>query len=488
MSVVIFEALCVSEGLQDLDRQQQLVDGERQAKKGSRSKAGKMLLFNEKKRRAKLEELMGSMNRCYNETVVQGLQQHDYNFVLSDPRLPNNPIVYASEGFCKMSGYECREVLGRNCRFLQGPDTDRRTVLEIRDAIREERPCQVRILNYTKQGEAFWNLFHLAPVYSRLDGNVIHFVGVQTPMSLSLAAVPAPSIRGSRLVSDRVQEVPQVDKKINSFGIDEYVNLSPPGNESSCRVPDDAADFSSEGEAENGRPARNLEIAEDTAVLRVQGGAGEEEEDTPEIKKADQERAAFAVRAILCQLAESSKIKGGLVEKRCTGLSEGAARGVVCSSLMLSLTQIQQSFVLVDPNLPDMPIVHASDGFCELTGYSQEEVVGHNCRFLQGPDTDPVIVQQIRDSIEAKRPCTVRILNYRKDKRPFWNHLHISPVRSACGKVAFFVGVQLDVSAADDLEDNGMTAHMKQLSAVGAVRVAVRSLQGSGLRRAPRDL
>lgn len=136
------------------------------------------------------EELAASVRRYYNESLEPSLGQHDFNFVLTDPRLQDNPIVYASEGFCAMTGYEHHEVIGRNCRFLQGPETDRRTVLEIRDAVREERACQVHILNYRKDGNAFWNLFYMAPVYSRKDGSVVHFVGVQTPLS-SAAVAPA---------------------------------------------------------------------------------------------------------------------------------------------------------------------------------------------------------------------------------------------------------------------------------------------------------
>lgn len=136
------------------------------------------------------EELAASVRRYYNESLEPSLGQHDFNFVLTDPRLQDNPIVYASEGFCAMTGYAHHEVIGRNCRFLQGPETDRRTVLEIRDAVREERACQVHILNYRKDGNAFWNLFYMAPVYSRKDGSVVHFVGVQTPLS-SAAVAPA---------------------------------------------------------------------------------------------------------------------------------------------------------------------------------------------------------------------------------------------------------------------------------------------------------
>ena len=65
----------------------------------------------------------------------------------------------------------------------------------------------------------------------------------------------------------------------------------------------------------------------------------------------------------------------------------------------------------------------------------REEVVGRNCRFLQGPGTDPAEVQKLREGLAAERPTTVRLLNYKHDGTPFWNHLHVSPVRDARGKV-----------------------------------------------------
>nr|AML78801.1 putative LOV domain-containing protein [Lunularia cruciata] len=389
-----------------------------------------------------MDLLVESMRKSYTDSVSEALREHEFNFVISDPRLPDNPIVYASEGFCKMSGYSRQEVVGHNCRFLQGPDTDRRTVLELRDAIREERAAQVRILNYTKEGKPFWNLFHLAPVFSKADGTVIHFVGVQTLISSQLASVEKiPSVLPSVILHPPKLSV--------------VVRSQEEGN---------AARFESD--------SVTLNAAEESQPCR--------EQSTEEVKGTD------AVKCLVSELCASSKGKKGVEEKRSKQLSESPADGVVSSSLMLSLTRIQQSFVLADPHIPDMPIVHASDLFLHLTGYSREEVVGRNCRFLQGPDTDPAAVAQIRASIKEEKPCSVRILNYRKDKRPFWNLLHISPVRSCGGKVAFFVGVQLQVMAADEEveeEGTGLSAAMKQRSAVGAVRVAVRSLQGEGLRR-----
>nr|AML78154.1 putative LOV domain-containing protein [Philonotis fontana] len=415
-----------------------------------------------KRRSANLEELVGSVSRAYNETIGQALERHEYNFVLSDPRLPDHPIVYASEGFLRMSGYDRAEVLGRNCRFLQGPDTDRRTVLEIRDAIREERPCQVRILNYTKQGRPFWNLFHMAPIYSKQNGIVIHYVGVQTPIAPNLASgVPS---QAQQVVSGTVKELVEGGGVTAgpAIGAD---SPQPVVSPISLRLRGGAADV---GDMDQEEQVSN-----------------ENDDDSCTVNDALKEKAALALRAVTRELTQSSRIKGDLAHSRPIGLSGNTATGVVCSSLMISLTRIQQSFVLSDPNLPDMPIVFASDVFCDLTGYSREEVVGRNCRFLQGPDTNPEDVQKIRQAIEEEQACTVKILNYRKDKTPFYNYLHVAPVRSCGGKVAYYVGVQLEVGEVDTdtSQEIGMSAHAKQLGAVGVVRVAVRSLQGSGLRR-----
>nr|AML78944.1 putative LOV domain-containing protein [Plagiogyria japonica] len=377
--------------------------------------------------------VMASFTATYKDSLRDALQRSEFNFVLTDPRLQDNPIVYASSGFLNMTEYTAEEVLGRNCRFLQGPSTDRRTIIEIRDAIREERACQVAIVNYTKQGRPFWNLFHMAPVYSREDGRVVHFLGVQTPINSSSA------------------EVGQL-----SLGTECYCHSTP-------------ASFAQEDHV----GATKASVPADV------------DEDNCEVGQTDKDKAKSSVNSLLNELA--SKCKGaGVTETRCSAVAAGpAGQRVVCSSLMLSLTKVQQSFVLANPHLPDTPIVHASEMFLQLTGYSREEVVGRNCRFLQGPSTDPRAVQLIRESLKAEQPCTVRLLNYRKDKTRFWNSLHISPVRSNAGKVAFYVGVQLDVTCAGEelCLGSGMTPHIKQLGAVGAVRVAVRSLQGEGLRR-----
>jgi phosphoserine phosphatase RsbU/P len=105
-----------------------------------------------------------------------------------------------------------------------------------------------------------------------------------------------------------------------------------------------------------------------------------------------------------------------------------------------------EGITITDPRKPDNPLLYVNQGFSRVTGYEAEEVIGRNCRFLQGPDTDPAAAEEIRQAIRDVRPCLVEILNYRKDGTSFWNRLSITPVRDASGLVTHFIGVQSDVT------------------------------------------
>lgn len=102
--------------------------------------------------------------------------------------------------------------------------------------------------------------------------------------------------------------------------------------------------------------------------------------------------------------------------------------------------------LITDPRQFDNPIVFANDAFLRLSGYPREEVVGRNCRFLQGPDTDPQAIEQIRDAIATRSDIAVDILNYKRDGTPFWNALFVSPVSNEDGELQFFFASQLDVT------------------------------------------
>ncbi|HEX8555344.1 MAG TPA: PAS domain-containing protein [Sphingomonas sp.] len=102
--------------------------------------------------------------------------------------------------------------------------------------------------------------------------------------------------------------------------------------------------------------------------------------------------------------------------------------------------------VVTNPRLPDNPIVFVNDSFCRLTGYAREEIVGRNCRFLQGPDTPAEQVDAIRAAINEVRSIEIDIRNRRRDGTPFWNRLLLAPVHDEAGQLTYFFASQLDVT------------------------------------------
>lgn len=109
---------------------------------------------------------------------------------------------------------------------------------------------------------------------------------------------------------------------------------------------------------------------------------------------------------------------------------------------LLADDEREMSVVVTNPSLPDNPMIFVSDEFEQQTGYSVEETIGRNCRFLQGPGTDQNAVKAIRHALAAKTTFTIDILNYRKDGTPFMNRLRIRPLYGDDGALMYFVGAQ----------------------------------------------
>ena len=108
----------------------------------------------------------------------QALEQTRMAIAISDPHADDNPMVYVNEAFVRLTGYKREEAVGRNCRFLQGPETSRESVDTIRRAIAERKVRVVEMLNYRKDGSTFWNALHVGPIFDD-EGRLTHFYGSQ---------------------------------------------------------------------------------------------------------------------------------------------------------------------------------------------------------------------------------------------------------------------------------------------------------------------
>jgi PAS domain S-box-containing protein len=109
--------------------------------------------------------------------------------------------------------------------------------------------------------------------------------------------------------------------------------------------------------------------------------------------------------------------------------------------------------VITDPRMPDDPIVYVNPAFERISGYPVDEVLGHNCRFLQGENRDQPALNDLRSALSEERESRVVLKNYRKDGTPFWNELYVSPVHDEEGRLTNFVGVQNDITERRRIEE-----------------------------------
>lgn len=131
----------------------------------------------------------------------------------------------------------------------------------------------------------------------------------------------------------------------------------------------------------------------------------------------------------------------------------------------LAMDSVTSGILISDALKPDMPITYANPAFYRLTGYEKDEIIGRNCRFLQGPGTSEKQIRKLREAIRNQKECQVTIKNYRKDGGYFWNDLHVSPVFDERGVLRNYVGVQHDVTAQVEARDRSRS-EMKRIASI----------------------
>ncbi len=130
-----------------------------------------------------------------------------------------------------------------------------------------------------------------------------------------------------------------------------------------------------------------------------------------------------------------------------------------------AIEMTRMPMILTDPNIADNPIVFANKAFLDLTGYEETEVLGRNCRFLQGPQTDRELVADLRSAVANRQSIALEILNYKRDGTPFWNAVFIGPVYDTGGKLLHFFASQLDVTRRRESEQASQQA--QKMEAIG---------------------
>ncbi len=135
------------------------------------------------------------------------------------------------------------------------------------------------------------------------------------------------------------------------------------------------------------------------------------------------------------------------------------------SVFFAAVEMTRMPMILADPRQKDCPIAFANNAFLDLTGYEEQEILGRNCRFLQGAATDPESVTQMRNAIRDQQAVALEILNYRRDGSPFWNAIFMGPVFDDNGELIYFFASQLDVSKRRESETSLRQA--QKMEAIG---------------------
>ncbi len=139
--------------------------------------------------------------------------------------------------------------------------------------------------------------------------------------------------------------------------------------------------------------------------------------------------------------------------------------------------------VVSNPRLPDNPLIACNKAFIELTGYSQDEILGRNCRFLSGPGTEPWLTEAIREGVRDRKSVLVEILNYKKDGTPFRNGVVVAPVFDEAGELEYFHGSQIELE--DGAESPMLTRRARAAEKVKDLskrQLEVMTMVAAGLR------
>ncbi|XP_073312531.1 phototropin-2-like isoform X2 [Primulina huaijiensis] len=400
------------------------------------------------------ESVVGSGLLRVSQEIKDALATLKQTFVVSDATKPDCPIIYASSGFFTVTGYSSKEVIGRNCRFLQGPDTDQSEVEKIRNAVRTGTSYCGRLLNYKKDGTPFWNMLTVTPIKDDV-GKTIQFIGMQVEVSKYTEGMNDRALRPNGLSRSLIRyDARQKEEALGS--ITEVVQtLRHPKSHVTLESHDTMTKSEHIGLAglldNKGTPGRLTPPLDTTSKSH----RADFRSDTCQKSRKSVRFSfmGFKNRSVRHATSEYPRVIEPEIlmmtdEERRDSWEQAERERDIRQGIDLATTleRIEKNFVITDPRLPDNPIIFASDSFLELTEYSREEILGRNCRFLQGPETDRATVSKIRDAIRDQRDITVQLINYTKYGKKFWNLFHLQPMRDQKGELQYFIGVQLDGS------------------------------------------
>lgn len=378
--------------------------------------------------------------------------------VVTDVRLPDNPLVVVNQNFVDTTGYRREEIVGKNCRFLQvRPDGTRddegdgqaEALETIREAVAGGTSAEVLLRNYRKDGTLFYNRLYLTPIHNPA-GEVTHFVGVQNDVTTEVEQRDQAD-RQRRLLRAFFDSAPFL---MGVVELEDGVVRHQTANDAAMALFSTAGVI---GEVPEGAPLGALGLPEaevatwtrHVEACATSGGPVHFQTIFP--WGADAEAPGTHHLDVVVNTTAGT---GPLFSYVAEDVTERRRADRELRLLVAAVEQAAEPIVVTDTrvNEPGPRILYANAAHARVFGYEVGEIIGQSPRLFQGPKSDRAVLDRVRTRLEAGEPVQAETVNYRKDGTEFVLQWEIAPVRDETGALTNWVGTQRDVTERRQLE------------------------------------